>query len=41
MNASIACRSSMVLLLLRPRKALRDRMPNQISTWFNQLAEVG
>jgi hypothetical protein len=41
MNASMACRNSVVLLALSPRKALRDRMPNQISTWFSQLAEVG
>ena len=41
MNASMAWHNSAVLLLLSPRKAFRDRMPNHISTWFNQLAEVG
>src|SRR6266700_2776380 len=41
MNASMARRNSIVLVVLSPRSALRDRIPNQISTWFNQLAEVG
>jgi hypothetical protein len=41
MNASMAWRNSPVLLALRLPKALRDKMPNQISTWFSQLAEVG
>ena len=33
MNASMACRNSTRLLVLSPRRALRDKMPNQISTW--------
>ncbi len=41
MNASMAVRNSAMLEKLAPRKAFRLRMPNQISTWFNQLAEVG
>ena len=41
MNSSMACRNSVVLLLLSPRNAFRDKMLNQTSTWFSQLAEVG
>ena len=41
MNAAMAWRSWVTFLKLVPRSALRARMPNQISTWFNQLAEAG
>ena len=41
MNASIDARSSSVFLWLAPRNALRDRMPNQVSTLLSQLADVG
>ena len=41
MNALIAAVKSSVLVKLAPRKVLRLRMPNQISTWLSQLAEVG
>ena len=41
MKASIASRNSLVFLKLAPRKVFLDKIPNQISTWFNQLADVG
>jgi len=40
-KASIMAMSSLTLLKLPRRMALRVRMPNQVSTWFSQEAEVG
>jgi hypothetical protein len=37
----IACFNCSALRKLAPDKACRVKMPNQISTWLNQLAEVG
>jgi hypothetical protein len=41
MNASMAFLKSALLKKLAPRKAFRLRIPNPISTGFNQLAEGG
>ena len=37
----IACFNCSALRKLAPDKAFRVKMPNQISTWLSQLAEVG
>lgn len=41
MKSLMAWVSCLVLSKLAPRKVLRLMMPNQISTWLSQLAEVG
>ena len=41
MKSLIAMASSSVLVKLTQRKVLRVMIPNQISTWFSQLADVG
>lgn len=40
-KASLAWRSSAGRRPISPRRALRERTPNQISTWLSQLAGVG
>ena len=40
-NCSILCRNSPGLENEAPRNAFLEKMPNQISTWFSQPADVG
>jgi len=40
-KSRIACVNCSALRKLAPDKAFWVKMPNQISTWFSQLAEVG